>query len=71
MISVNANAKKGRPSKSMAGLNCLFKLCEGGKNACSVHVKFNEKNDGGKTPQSAHVTMSIRMSIRDDGGKKA
>lgn len=34
----------------MAGLNCLFKVC-----------------DGGKTPQSAHVTMSIR----DDGGKKA
>lgn len=59
--------KKGRPSKSMAGLNCLFKVCDGGKKACSVHVKFNEKNDGGKTPQSAHVTMSIR----DDGGKKA
>lgn len=55
----------------MAGLNCLFKVCDGGKKACFVHVKFNEKNDGGKTPQSAHVTMSIRMSIRDDGGKKA
>lgn len=67
MISVNANAKKGRPSKSMAGLNCLFKVRDGGKKACSVHVKFNEKNDGGKTPQSAHVTMSIR----DDVGKKA
>ena len=59
--------KKGRPSKSMAGLNCLFKVRKGGKKACSVHVKFNEKNDGGKTTQSAHVTMSIR----DDGGKKA
>lgn len=32
----------------MAGLNCLFKICDGGKKACSVHVKFNEKNDGGK-----------------------
>ena len=66
MISVNATAKKGRPSFLMAGLNCLFKVREGGKKACSVHVKFNEKNDGGKTPQSAHVTMSIR----DDGAKR-
>ena len=49
--------KKGRPSKSMAGLNCLFKVCDGGKKACSVHVKFNEKNDGGRNPRSAPVTM--------------
>lgn len=58
MISVNANAKKGRPSKSMAGLNCLFKVRYGGKKACSVHVKFNEKNDGGKRARSAHVNQT-------------
>ena len=40
MISVNANAKKGRPSKSMAGLNCLFKVRDGGKKACSAHVNL-------------------------------
>lgn len=34
MISVNANAKK-RPTikKSMTGLNCLFKVRDGGKKA--------------------------------------
>ena len=57
MISVNANAKKRPTIDLMAGLNCLFKICDGGKKACSVHVKFNEKNDGGKTPQSAHVNL--------------
>ena len=59
--------QKGRPSKSMAGLNCLFKICNGGKKACSVHVKFNEKNDGGKTPQSAPV----EFNEKNDGGEKA
>ena len=76
--------KKGRPSKSMAGLNCLFKVRDGGKKACSVHVKFNEKNDGGKKACFVHVKFNekndggkttqsahVTMSIRDDGGKKA
>lgn len=67
MISVNANAKKADHQNRWPALIVYSSSAKGGKNACSVHVKFNEKNDGGKTPQSAHVTMSIR----DDGGKKA
>ena len=30
-------------------------------------MEFNEKNDGGKTPQSAPV----KFNVKDDGGRKA
>lgn len=70
MISVNANAKKADHQNRWPALIVYSRSATGAKRPAlytSVHVKFNEKNDGGKTPQSAHVTMSIR----DDGGKKA
>ena len=40
MISVNANAKKGRPSILMAGLNCLFKVRDGELNVCQTISQF-------------------------------
>lgn len=49
MISVNANAKKGRPSKSMAGLNCLFKFCDGNyRNEADLVIYFTHyRNEAG------------------------
>lgn len=49
MISVNANAKKGRPSILMAGLNCLFKVRDGNyRNEADLVIYFTHyRNEAG------------------------
>ena len=46
---------------------------DGGRRAGSAHVKFNEKNDGGKYPRFAHVRNYVKSSVRNyaknDGGR--
>ena len=48
---------------------------DGGRRAGSAHVKFNEKNDGGKYPRFAPVRNYVKSSVRNyaksDGGKRA